>query len=212
MLGACRRPALCRGHREGHPPPHPPNRVSGPGRVPPALPGSAPLQEAAAGLPPSPARGGGGPEGPLEPESGMVEEFPERARERLGASARARRGPASGRGRGRGPRPAPQGRAQPRATRSDRPLPCQGFLCFALAFCALVQVAVWGVHSPSQVSAPPHPIPPGEGPSRVTDRVRGWVCQQPVTRGGSVGVRGPPGDRYRPQPSTKTPLPCPLPG
>ncbi|XP_016004992.2 tetraspanin-32 isoform X1 [Rousettus aegyptiacus] len=26
-----------------------------------------------------------------------------------------------------------------------------GFLCFALAFCALVQVAVWGVHSPSQV-------------------------------------------------------------
>lgn len=164
----------CWGPAEGQPcagdtgkvtPPRPPNRVSGPGRVPPALPGSAPLQEAAAGLPPSPARGGGGLEGPLEPESGMVEEFPERARERLGASARARRGPASGRGRGRGPRPAPQGRAQPRAARSDRPLPCQGFLCFALAFCALVQVAVWGVHSPSQVSAPPTPSRQARAPA-----------------------------------------------
>lgn len=68
-------------------------------------------------------------------------------------------------GAGAGHGPAPQGRAQPRAARSDRPLPCQGFLCFALAFCALVQVAVWGVHSPSQVSTPPTPSRQARAPA-----------------------------------------------
>lgn len=29
----------------------------------------------------------------------------------------------------------------------------QGFLCFVLVFCALLQVAYWKFHSPTQVSA-----------------------------------------------------------
>lgn len=50
------------------------------------------------------------------------------------------------------------------------PLP-QAFLCFALVFCALVQVAFWRCHNPTQVSTPARPHPAGEGPSGM----RKWV-------------------------------------
>lgn len=100
-----------------------------------------------------------------EPESVMVEEFPERARAEAGnwqaGRARSRLGQGSGlRQRPTRARPCPAPGEPRQAAWSDRPLPCQGFLCFALVFCALVQVAVWRFHNPSQVSTRPAPPRP----------------------------------------------------
>lgn len=50
------------------------------------------------------------------------------------------------------------------------PSSAQAFLCSALVFCALVQVAFWRFHSPSQVSTPPGPPQSWES------------CHLPVTR------------------------------
>lgn len=62
--------------------------------------------------------------------------------------------------------PTPRESTRPHASRGvTRPSSAQGFLCFALVFCVLTQMAFWRLHNPAQVSARPAHHP-GEDPRR----------------------------------------------
>lgn len=62
--------------------------------------------------------------------------------------------------------PAPRESTRPHTSRGvTGPSSAQGFLCFALVFCVLTQMAFWRLHNPAQVSTCPAHYP-GEDPRR----------------------------------------------
>lgn len=78
------------------------------------------------------------------------------------------------------PAPAPREPTRPHASRGvTGPSSAQGFLCFALVFCVLTQMAFWRFHNPAQVRARPACPSPRGGSQEVMRK--SVSCFHPLT-------------------------------